>query len=142
MILSHPARDKRNQRQPEQQVHIRPQDGATHMLHGVQHVVVVVPVNGEIDEAENVTEKTGSTGCSDCKSVPCGTFSSSTMMVIRMAITPSLNASRRVLPMVHPFVEIPGSGLCCHLFLQLHRDNLISRAVNFNRGMHDLFMLA
>ncbi len=32
-------------------------------------------------------------GSSALKSSPCGTLSSSTMMVIKMAMTPSLNAS-------------------------------------------------
>src|SRR3954471_17858181 len=34
------------------------------------------------------------------RSVPCGTFSSRTMMVMNTAMTPSLNASRRPLPIV------------------------------------------
>src|SRR5438876_4143897 len=38
---------------------------------------------------------TGKSGRNASQSVPCGTLSSSTMMVIRIAITPSLNASRR-----------------------------------------------
>src|SRR2546421_8664682 len=38
---------------------------------------------------------TGTSGCSASQSVPCGTLSSSTMIVIRIAITPSLNPSRR-----------------------------------------------
>src|SRR5437879_745922 len=38
---------------------------------------------------------TGMSGRNASQSVPCGTLSSSTMIVIRMAITPSLNASRR-----------------------------------------------
>src|SRR5215213_6265357 len=45
------------------------------------------------------------TGCrSASQSVPCGTFSSSTMIVIRMAMTPSLNASRRVVVMCNYLV--------------------------------------
>src|SRR5882762_11991599 len=43
---------------------------------------------------------TGVRGRSESQSVPCGTFSSRTMIVIRMAMTPSLNASRRPLPTV------------------------------------------
>src|SRR5438093_13770249 len=38
---------------------------------------------------------TGTSGRSASQSVPCGTLSSSTMIVIRIAITPSLNPSRR-----------------------------------------------
>src|SRR5215204_229552 len=44
---------------------------------------------------------TGTMGRSAAQSAPCGIFSSSTMMVMMMAITPSLNASRR------PFVIAP-----------------------------------
>ena len=42
--------------------------------------------------------KTGHSGSSARKSGLCGTFNSSTMMVMMMAITPSLKASRRFLP--------------------------------------------
>src|SRR3954468_13801008 len=38
-------------------------------------------------------------GTSDSSESPCGTFNSSTMIVMMMAITPSLNASSRPLPM-------------------------------------------
>src|SRR6186713_1597316 len=48
---------------------------------------------------------TGTTGRSAAASVPCGTFSSSTMIVIRIAITPSLNASMRVLLMARTIGE-------------------------------------
>src|SRR5829696_2327013 len=49
-------------------------------------------------------------GRSAAQSAPCGIFSSSTMMVMMMAITPSLNASRR------PFVIAPSAltGLPSH----------------------------
>src|SRR5256712_8784176 len=42
------------------------------------------------------TRNTGISGRSACQSAPCGTLSSSTMIVRRIAITPSLNASGRV----------------------------------------------
>jgi hypothetical protein len=37
---------------------------------------------------------------SAAKSAPCGTFSSSTMIVMMMAITPSVKASSRPLPIL------------------------------------------
>ena len=40
-------------------------------------------------------KKTGSKGLSADQSVPCGTLSSSTKIVMRIAMTPSLKASRR-----------------------------------------------
>src|SRR6266702_7741827 len=52
--------------------------------------------------------KTGTSGASERASVPCGIFSSSTMMVMRMAMTPSLNASSRPLPMRAPVDPAPG----------------------------------
>ena len=39
------------------------------------------------------------TPCAELQSAPCGTFSSSTIIVMIIAITPSLNAARRSLPM-------------------------------------------
>ena len=45
--------------------------------------------------------KTGSNGASTLRSSPCGTFSSSTMMVMMMASTPSLNASSLVVGIDH-----------------------------------------
>jgi hypothetical protein len=47
-----------------------------------------------------------SIGYNEARSVPCGAFISSTMMVIMMAITPSLNASSRLLSIIPLFVGI------------------------------------
>src|SRR5216117_1745876 len=52
---------------------------------------------------------TGTSGRNASQSVPCGTFSSRTMIVIRIAITPSLNASRRPLLILSSF-QLPASG--------------------------------
>jgi hypothetical protein len=77
----------------------------------VQHVVVVVPVDPEIDEAEDVRENAGSVPRSAAKSVACGGLSSSTMIVMRIAITPSLNASSLVLLMPKiQTVEVDGQA--------------------------------
>ena len=58
--------------------------------------MVVVPVDPEEHEAEHVGQEHRQQRLRAlARSAPCGTFSSSTMIVIRMAITPSLNASRR-----------------------------------------------
>src|ERR1700722_2100291 len=52
--------------------------------------------------------KLGATPRSAAQSAPCGTLSSNTMMVMMMAMTPSLNAARRSLPIQ---VTLIGSGL-------------------------------
>src|SRR5438876_4631279 len=46
--------------------------------------------------------KTGSRSCSAARSALCGTFNSSTRIVIRIAITPSLKALIRSVLIVHP----------------------------------------
>ena len=56
MILAHPAGDERHQRQPEQQVQVRPEDPAVDSMRGLEHVMMVVPVDAEHDEAEHVGE--------------------------------------------------------------------------------------
>src|SRR5205823_3562500 len=66
---------------------------------------------------------TGSNGLSASSSTPCGTFNSSTMIVMMIAITPSLNASsrffctRRGLAGTHPF----RNRLSFRLLVQGHR---------------------
>ena len=57
--------------------------------------MMVVPINPEINEAERIGEKNREQRPSALISGSCGTFSSSTMMVMMMAKTPSLNASSR-----------------------------------------------
>src|SRR4051812_41228327 len=62
----------------------------------MQHVMVVVPVDSDINETQHVTEKDRQNRSSTCTVSPCGTFNSSTMI----AITPSLNASNLPLSML------------------------------------------
>src|SRR5689334_4134121 len=57
---------------------------------------------------------TGSVSPSAAKSVPCGTFSSSTITVMRMAMTPSLKASSRPL-----LIRIPS---VCRRFGSVHAE--------------------
>ena len=80
---------------------IGPQDQAVDPPDSVQHVVMVVPVDRHIDEAEHIAEEDRQLGrAAPASRSPCGTFSSSTMMVMMMAITPSLNAVSRSLFML------------------------------------------
>src|SRR5674476_622453 len=57
MVLAHPAGHERHQRQPEQQMQIRPQHTTVDMLQCMQHMVMVVPVDADVDKAEHVTQK-------------------------------------------------------------------------------------
>ena len=98
MVLPHPGRHKRHQGEPEQQMQIGPQGAAADLLHQVQHVVVVVPIDADVDETEHVADEDGQQRQQSLKAAPCGTFSSSTMMVMMMAMTPSLKASSLFLP--------------------------------------------
>src|SRR5215813_699737 len=55
------------------------------------------------------------------QSVPCGVFSSRTMIVIRIAMTPSLNASNRPLPI--QIYQVMPAGACDPLdFFSSDRD--------------------
>ena len=58
---------------------------------------MIVPVYCDIQEAEDIAEKADARAISAPRSAPCGAFSSSTMIVIMMAITPSRNASSLLL---------------------------------------------
>ena len=57
MVLAHPAGREREQRQPEQQVQVGPQHAAGHVGGRVQQVVVVVPVDADVDEAQHVAQE-------------------------------------------------------------------------------------
>jgi hypothetical protein len=79
-MFTHPTGGEGDHRKPKEQVSIRPHHAGAHALGGTQQVMMIVPVNGE----ENKT-----------KNVPSGGRSSSTMMVMMIASTPSLKASSR-----------------------------------------------
>ena len=65
-----------------------------------EHVVMVVQVDADVDEAEQVAQQARTRGADDVvEALPLGTFSSSTMIVMMMARTPSLNASNRLVRM-------------------------------------------
>ena len=57
VILAQPRRRKRNEREPEQQVRIGPQDPAGGATGRVQQMVVIVPVDPQEDEALQVAEE-------------------------------------------------------------------------------------
>lgn len=51
MVFTKPSGCKRDQGQPKKQMQVGPQNAPGHILGGVKHVVVVVPVYPEIDKA-------------------------------------------------------------------------------------------
>src|ERR1700739_614195 len=57
MILPHPASSKRKQRQPEQQVQVRPKDRARYPRGGMQQVMMIVPIDADINETQDVAEE-------------------------------------------------------------------------------------
>ena len=56
-VLADPGGREREQREPEEQVQVGPEDPAVHPVRGVQQVVVVVPVDAHVHEAEQVREE-------------------------------------------------------------------------------------
>ncbi len=57
VVLPHPSRHKGKEREPEEQVQVGPEDRPAHMLRDMEHVVMIVPVDADIDEAQDVAEE-------------------------------------------------------------------------------------
>ena len=57
VILTHPSGSKWNQRQPEQQVQVGPQSCTVHALSCVQQVMMIVPINSDVNEAQDVAQE-------------------------------------------------------------------------------------
>src|SRR6267143_1158524 len=57
MVLPHPGGNERGQREPKQQMQIRPQDAACNMLRRLQEVMVVVPVDADVYETQDIAEE-------------------------------------------------------------------------------------
>jgi hypothetical protein len=56
-MLAHPRGHKWHEREPEQQVQVRPENRPRHTTGAAQHVVMVVPVDAEEYETEYVAEQ-------------------------------------------------------------------------------------
>src|SRR5215472_13163850 len=98
MRFRHPARDEGHEGQPEQQMQVRPQDETVHAMRGLEQMVVVVPVDADEHEAQHVAQEHRGHRAQRIQAVSGRRLSSSTMMVMMMAMTPSLNASSLPLP--------------------------------------------
>ena len=53
---------------------IRPKDAAVYAFDGVHHVVVIVPVDGDIDKAQDIAEEDVADGAQRLKSIAFGHF--------------------------------------------------------------------
>src|SRR5918992_1764169 len=62
MVLTHPARCERDEGQPEQEMQIRPEHRPRDFLSRMKHVVVVIPIDTQVDEAQNVAQEYGDQG--------------------------------------------------------------------------------
>ena len=57
MVLPHPSGCERKQGQPEKQVQVGPKNTTANAMNGIEHVVVVVPVNADIHITQQIAEK-------------------------------------------------------------------------------------
>lgn len=54
MVLAHPTRDKGEEREPEKQVQIRPHDGAVDGVDRFEQVMMIIPIDSQVNKAEHV----------------------------------------------------------------------------------------
>ena len=100
MIVAHIGRDEGDERHPEEEIVVGPEKAGIGMAGGVQKMVMIDPHDGDHQKAEQIGEELGRDAAQrDVSVVSRGTFSSSTMMVMMTAMTPSLKASMRFVPM-------------------------------------------
>ena len=57
MILVHPCGGEGNDGEPEQQVQVRPERHAAYALRSVEKMMMVVPIDRDVNEAERVTQE-------------------------------------------------------------------------------------
>jgi hypothetical protein len=95
--VADPGGGEGDQGEREEEGEVRPEDAVGDVVEIVDEVVVVDPVDAGLDEAEEVDGEQGEKAWRPLRletSLP-GTCSSSTMMVMMTAMTPSEKASRR-----------------------------------------------
>jgi hypothetical protein len=98
MVLAHEIRNEGHQRHPEEQVHIQPQQSRVDLAGCVHEMVMIHPHNGNHQKAQQVAQETGSNLQKGTQSWFACVLNSRIIMVTIMAITPSLKASTRPLP--------------------------------------------
>ena len=57
VVFAHPAGDDGNERQPEQQVQVGPENPPVHVAHRLKEMMVIVPVDAEEDEAQDIAQE-------------------------------------------------------------------------------------
>ena len=66
-------------------------------MHRLKHVVMVIPINTHVDKTQHIAHKYGKQRSKVSQLVSVGDFQLQTIMVMMMASTPSLKASKRFL---------------------------------------------
>lgn len=59
VIFAEPSGGEGDEREPKEEMEICPEDFAADVMDGVEHVVVVVPIDAYVNKAEEVTEECG-----------------------------------------------------------------------------------
>src|SRR5437667_4375715 len=57
VVFTHPGCRERKERQPEQEMKVGPQNPAADLLRGLEQMMVVVPINAEVNEAQHVAQQ-------------------------------------------------------------------------------------
>ncbi|MEI9864315.1 MAG: hypothetical protein WDN00_07115 [Limisphaerales bacterium] len=57
MVFTDPCRGEGKKRQPEQQMQVRPQDTAGDFLGGLEKMVMIVPVDADVNEAQQIAQE-------------------------------------------------------------------------------------
>jgi hypothetical protein len=103
VIFADPSSREGRKRKPKQEMQVRPEDWPINALGSVQEMVVVVPVDAGVNEAQDVAQKDRNRGSKCFERRTGGHLRSRTIIVMMIAKTPSLKASRRPL-----FIEAIG----------------------------------
>src|SRR5437762_6269558 len=96
VIVAEINRYPRDERDPKKQIDVCPKNDRIDPGHEVNEMMMIDPIDRNDDEAQDISEKVGHIRANEAGVGSCGAFNSKTMMVIRIAITPSLNASIRL----------------------------------------------
>src|SRR4051794_17404955 len=67
MVFTHPTRREREQRQPKEQVQICPENAAAYPVGHVQEMMMVIPVDPDVNEAHHITQEEWKQGLEHCE---------------------------------------------------------------------------
>lgn len=59
MVFAGPTSDERKERKPEEKMQIGPHDRTVNPRREAQEMVVIIPLNAEVDEAQDIAEENG-----------------------------------------------------------------------------------